>query len=222
MTINTDILQLIIRGELADTDVERSRQIHNATAGHPEGVAAARALGDLSHNVYVPLDAGATAKELLILDLWTSIDGLRKFFSNPDVQAGGAKIFKTRDPVVWQAADVRGFILPTPTDKTERYVGLVRGTVTSRESAAAVLDELVAMAMNQARLLGQVSHQMFYRASAPGEPPSLELAGIDVWTSAEGAGTFYADPRLQKLYSIFAAPPVSSMWKQAPGAWVEW
>ena len=41
-------------GKLLPTSEEEARQIHNATAGNPAGVAAAQALGDLSHLVYVP------------------------------------------------------------------------------------------------------------------------------------------------------------------------
>ena len=128
MSINNDIVQLAIRGTLKTAVLEEARTIHNQTAGNPAGVAAARALGDLSHNVFVPLgDAHDVASELLILDLWNNVEGLGKFFSDPQVQAGGDMIFAKRDPVVWQAAGARGFVLPTPAGRAQRFVGCFAG-----------------------------------------------------------------------------------------------
>src|SRR5262249_17943600 len=73
-TVMNDIIQLVIRGTLNTPVLDEVRKIHNETAGNPQGVAAARSLGDLSHNVFVPLADAAT--ELLILDTWNNLDGL--------------------------------------------------------------------------------------------------------------------------------------------------
>jgi len=93
------IYLLTIRGTLAPPSLEAARQVHNQTAGAPEGVAAAKSLGDLSHMVYVPVNKELA--ELFIMDLWTSPSGLNQFFSDPQVQQGAAMIFTQRDPVVW-------------------------------------------------------------------------------------------------------------------------
>jgi hypothetical protein len=61
------IYLLTIRGTLAPTSLEAARQVHNQTAGAPDGVAAARSLGDLSHMVYVPVNK--ELPELFIMDL---------------------------------------------------------------------------------------------------------------------------------------------------------
>jgi hypothetical protein len=224
MSINEDLFLLAIRGTLNASVLDDGRKIHNETAGNPQGVAAARALGDLSHNVYVPLqDDPARASELLILDTWNDLDGLGKFFSDPQVQGGGSMMFKTRDPVVWRASGTYGFVLPAPRARTERFVGVIRGTVTSREAAGAAFDTAARKTINAARMLGQVSHQMFYRVTPPGEPASNELIGLDVWHDAEGMAKFYADTTAaQGLYRVFTAPPVTSIWKQPAGQWVEW
>src|SRR5215469_2981400 len=66
-----------VRGTLAPATLEAARVVHNQTAGDPQGIATARSLGDLSHQVFVPVDrAGNGAGELLILDLWNSLPGL--------------------------------------------------------------------------------------------------------------------------------------------------
>lgn len=99
MTHNHGIVLLTIRGTLKTTKIEEAREIHNMTAGNTQGVAAARSLGDLSHNVYVPIgDAPGAVSELLFLDLWNNVAGLQTFFSDAQVQAGGARMFATRAP----------------------------------------------------------------------------------------------------------------------------
>ena len=87
--MNTDLslFLLSIRGTLAPPTLEAARKIHNETAGAPANIAAAQSLGDVSHMVHVPLDgAGMGAGEFLILDLWSSMDGLNRFFADPHVQ----------------------------------------------------------------------------------------------------------------------------------------
>lgn len=222
--INNGIYLLAIRGTLNQSTLDEVRNIHNETAGNPHGVAAARALGDLSHNVYVPLtDAPTAASELLILDTWTSVEGLGKFFADPQVQAGGGMIFKDRDPVVWQQSEMRGFVHPTPKDKTDRFVGVIRGTVKSRDGARAAFNSLVDKTINASRMLGHVSHQMYWRLTPPNEAPSLELIGIDIWQDADGMNKFYSDrTNAAAAYDVFASAPATSIWKQPQGAWVEW
>src|SRR5688572_2749367 len=128
MAHNDDIFLLVIRGNLAPPTLEASREVHNATAGNDQGVAAARALGDLSHNVFTSLTPPKSgAGELLIMDLWNDLAGFEKFFSDPQVKQGGGMIFTGRDSGTWtRAADIRSFAIPTPRAKTDRYVGLVR------------------------------------------------------------------------------------------------
>jgi hypothetical protein len=222
--INGGIYLLAIRGTLNKTVLDEVRTIHNETAGSPPGVAAARALGDLSHNVYVPLgDAPDAASELLILDSWTSVDGLRTFFSDPQVQAGGGLIFKDRDSAVWSLSEMRGFVHPTPKDKPDRYVGIIRGTVRSREAAREVFDGMVNKTINASRMLGHMSHQMYWRATPPNEQPSLELIGVDVWYDGEGMKKFYAEAtKAAGAYDVFVSQPATSIWKQPQGQWVEW
>jgi hypothetical protein len=222
--MSRDIILLAIRGSLSPRTIEEARVIHNETAGNPQGVAAARSLGDLSHNVFVPLeDTAGKATELLILDLWNNPEGLQTFFSDPQVQAGGSRIFTSRDPVVWTpAADCISFMLPTPAARTERYVGLLRATVKSRQVAAEGFNVL-ASRVNETRKLGQISHGVFYRMMPPGHPESLELFAIDTWMEPAGMmATYQSAEHMKPLEGIFAGPPVTSVWRQAPGAWVEW
>src|SRR5579862_5716542 len=85
-------------GTVRTTSAEETRVTHNATAGNPQGVAAAQALGDLSHLVYVPM--GDWSGEIIFMDQWTSAEGIQQFFSDPQVQQGAGQLFSAYDPVV--------------------------------------------------------------------------------------------------------------------------
>src|SRR3954468_2534932 len=155
---------LAIRGTLAPATLGAAREIHNTTAGAPANVAAAQALGDLSHMVYVPTGGpGAAPGEFLILDVWNRLDGLNQFFANPHVQAQAGQIFTARDPVVWTPAP--GFFsyhLPAPDGKNERIVAIVRGPVRSQAQAQAVHNAIVAGQMSKARRAGNLSHVAYF------------------------------------------------------------
>src|ERR1044072_3160661 len=101
---------LTIRGTLSPSTLEEARKVHNMTAGDPNGVAAAKSLGDVSHMVYVPMPHDGHAPstrqgKFLILNLWRSTAGLNPFFSAHQVQEGGNMIFSQRAPVVWAPAE---------------------------------------------------------------------------------------------------------------------
>src|SRR5690349_16033222 len=67
---------LTIQGTLAPKTLAEAFAIHNKTAGDPNSIAAARALGDLSHMVYLPMEKAADgAGDVLFIDQWSSIDG---------------------------------------------------------------------------------------------------------------------------------------------------
>ena len=226
MSTNDDIFLLAIRGTLKPKTLEDARSTHNLTAGNPAGVAAARALGDLSHNVFVTMgETKGTAGELLILDLWNNLDGFNKFFSDKQVQEGGAMIYaQVESRELWLPAhDFRSFILPAPADRNDRCVGLVRGTVRSREAAKAGFGQLAKDTINAARMEGQISHEIFFRMTPPGQPASPELLGVDVWMDAEGMGRFYSNPlHMAPLREVFTVPPATSTWKAPAGQWTEW
>ncbi len=216
---------LTIRGTLSPKTLAEASATHNKTAGDPNSVAAARSLGDLSHMVYLSTDKPATgAGEVLFIDQWNSIDGLNKFFANPDVQKGAGLIFSKRDPVVWVPAE--GFYmyhLPAPFGKNDRIVAMVRGTVHSRAEAMALNNQLVAGGINSARLAGDLSHDVYFQLVAPGDPESLEFLAVDIWMNADGMAKYYGNPDFQAgIQKLFTAPPTVSSWTQTTGDWVEW
>lgn len=216
---------LTIRGTLAPETLDAARDLHNATAGAAENIAAARSLGDLSHMVYTPITpAESGAGEILFLDVWNSIDGLNSFFANPQVQEQGGQIFSERDPVVWAPAE--GFYtyhFPAPYGKNDRIVAMVRGTVASREDAMKVHNEIVMGGVNAARLAGDLSHDVYFRMAAPGSPEELEMLAVDVWMDGTGMNAFYQNPDFAAgIQKLFSAAPTVSIWTQTTGDWVEW
>ena len=222
---SNNVYLLSILGTLAPQTLEAARNTHNQTAGAPAGVAAARALGDLSHMVYVPIPHdGHPDGQFLILDQWNNLEGLNQFFADPQVQQGGHMIFTQRDPVVWAPAqEFTSYHFPAPTGRNERYVGIVRGMVNSRAEAAEVHNALLGKLVNKARMAGNLSHEAFFRLAAPGSPEALEFFAVDVWFDGEGMGRHYDDPDLMSgLMAMFAAEPMAAAFMHPGGDWVEW
>src|SRR5262245_32457932 len=218
------LVVLTVRGTLVPKTLEAARVLHNETAGSAPGVAAARALGDLSHNVYTPRPGGpSNAKdgELLFLDRWDNPKGIMEFFSNPHVQQQGSNLFAEREPTIWMPA--RGsfsYRLPAPKSKTDRYVGLVRGPIASPEAAIATFAAVDAKAQRDARRRGLLSHEVFIKLAAPGDTSPVELLGIDVWCDLAGMGEHYGDAtHMAALGNAFTARAATSVWEQAAGAW---
>ena len=204
--------------------LEDMRPIHNRVAGAPEDVAAAKALSDLSHMVYTTVDEQSPA--FVIMDLWTDISGFNQFFTEPERQkrqvAGG--LFTQQEPVLWEPAE--GFFsyhLPAPTGHNDRFFGLLRGSVMSREQARLLVDQVRRADLHKARAAGHVSHEMYFRLAEPGAPESLELLAVDGWFDREGMLRYYEelDARLA-LDGLFTAPPSTWLLQHPAGEWIEW
>jgi hypothetical protein len=214
---------LTVRGKMAAASLEEGRDVHNATAGAPPSVAAARALGDLSHNVYVGYGDDEKS-ELLFIDYWNSLSGLGRFFSDPQVQAGAKTLFANRDNPLWAPADDFGsFHLAAPGGRTPTGIGMLRAQVTSLDKAAAAFRAYASATINQARRHGLVSHSLWIRMPEPGAPAEPEIIGVDVWLDADEMARYY-DLMLgfEHLGPAFAGRPDSSIWRTAPGEWTEW
>ncbi len=220
---------LTIRGTLSPATLEEARKVHNMTAGDPAGVAAAKSLGDVSHMVYVPLSheghvPSKGAGEFLIMDLWTSTDGLNTFFSDHKVQEGGDMIFSQRDPVVW--APAQGFTsyqIPAPFGMNDRYVTTARATVKSLEEACELHNRAVARTVAKARKSGNLSHESYLRLAAPGSPEALEWLGVDVWMRPDEMMSVYEDPEfLEGFDHMFTGEARVGVWVHPQGDWIEW
>ncbi len=214
---------LTVRGTIAAPSLPEAREIHNATAGAAEGVAAARSLGDLSHNVYVGHGA-AQPGELLFIDYWNSLSGLGQFFSNPQVQAGAGMLFRSRENPVWeQTEDFGNYHLATPSGRGPAGVGIITVEVTSLDKAASAFRTYADATINQARMHGMVSHSLWTRVAGPGAESAPEIIGVDMWLDADEMARYY-DMSLgfEHLGPIFAGTPDTSVWQSAPDSWVEW
>jgi len=222
-TLNESLVFLTVRGTLVPKSPEAACTVHNETAGSPDGIAAARALGDLSHKVYAPVPGlGAQEGELLFFDWWTSAEGIGTFFSDPRVHGMASKLFSEREGVVWMPArGAFGFDLPAPASRSERYVGIVRGAVERPEDAIDVFRGVLAGLLSDARRRGQLSHQLFVKVPLPGAPAGLEVLGVDLWCDPAGMKEHYAS--LEGYQKAFRGAPQTSVWQAASGGvWSEW
>jgi hypothetical protein len=217
---------LTVWGKAATGSIEATCMLHNQTAGNPAGVAAAKSLGDMSHLTFMPTSSASSfTGELLFMDIWNNLDGLNKFFSDHQVQAGGNMMFASREAVVWKKLDgFLNFHFPSPTGKNDKIVGLVRGKIKSLEEAETIHNSAIEKQVNPARAAGILSHEFYGRLAAPGSPETLEVLGVDVWMNSDSMMKHYMGPEFQnsELYSMFASKPASSTWAHPRGEWVEW
>jgi hypothetical protein len=207
------------RGKMAFPNAEACRPVHNQTAGHPQSAEFARSMSDLSHNVFVPLMGDQN--ELLFLDIWYDPTSRKAFFANPQVEQGGKAIFSRYERNVWNPAeDFLNYFVPSPHGKNDRFLGLIRGVVKSREEARAVFNEARALGLNAARRAGSLFHQIYFR-EADSDSGTLDLIGVDYWNNAEEMMKYYEryDTELGKAFS---SPLEPSVWKRPAGEWVEW
>ena len=223
-TRNESLVFLTVRGTLVPASLDAACHVHNETAGSPDGVAAARALGDLSHKVYAPVPGapGAKAGELLFFDWWKTAEGIGKFFSDPRVHGMASKLFLHREGTIWMPArGAFGFHLPAPTSRGERYVGIVRGAVASPDQAIDVFRGVLADKLSEARQRGQLSHELFVKIPMPEDAGGPEVLGVDLWCDAEGMKQHYGG--LKGFDKAFSAAPQTSVWQPASGGiWSEW
>ncbi len=225
MDPNLSLYLLAIRGTLASSTLDAARKIHNSTAGAPENIAAVRSLGDMSHMVYVPVEPPKSgAGEFLIMDIWTSPDGINQFFSNPTVQEQAGQIFNQRDPVVWRAAEgFTSYHIPAPFGNNDRILTTARGMLKSVEAGCGLHNASIAKMIGKARKAGNLSHEAYLRLAAPGSPEAQEFFAVDVWMSAEGMMEVYDDPEfLEGFDHMFAAEAITAVWTHPKGDWVEW
>jgi hypothetical protein len=227
MNSNDSGVFLTVRGKYLASTLEACRTIHNDTAGSAPGIAAARALGDLSHKVYAPLpgpSSSTSVGEVLFLDWWQDPKGLMDFFANENVQMQGKKLFTSRDASVWMPA--RGafsYQLPAAAGRNERFLGMIRGPIASPEAAIAIFRAADVKAQRAARARGLLSHELFVRLNAPGDTSPPQLLGVDVWCDLKGMAEHYADPaEMAALSGAFTGAPDPTTWQQAPGQWSEW
>jgi hypothetical protein len=219
---------LVVRGQMIPKTLEDMRVLHNQTAGSPQGVAAARSLGDLSHMVYAPSVASkqstAKAGELLFLDKWVDPKGIKNFFSNEQVVQQGSKLFSELDATIWRSAEGSfSYQLPAPRGKSDRYIGMIRGPIASAEKAIDVFRETDINALRDARRRGLLSHEIFIKLNEPGDSSPLELLGVDCWSDFAGMTEHYSDQtHMGGMSAAFSGRPQPTTWEQAPGLWSEW
>jgi hypothetical protein len=214
---------LTVRGKTKASTLEDVRAVHNSTAGAPDSAAGARALGDLSHNVYSGC-GDALQGELLFIDLWNSLSGLGQFFANPHVEAAAGQLFTSRDANVWAPTEGFGdYHLAIPSGRSAGGIGLLRTAVDSIEKAASAFTAYAAATINQSRAHGMLAHSTWTRVPNPGEQPTNEIIGVDVWMDADEMNRYYElGVGFDHLGPVFAGQPDTSTWRSAPGQWVEW
>ena len=209
-------------GTVRPPSAEETRVIHNANIGDPESVATVHALGDLSHVVYAPL--GEWTGELILIDQWTSREGIQQFMANPTIREHGHRLFSISRPGVWRLGE--GFLhytINTSASQADRFLALLHGPVTSLDAAKLAYNQVFSQRISEARKLGLVSHELFIRLPLEGSPDSVEILGIDSWFKPDGPRQLYVDPEFRAAFAdVFTSPPQTWVLHRPEGFWIEW
>ena len=216
-----DLYLLTVLGTPTTGSGAASRDLHNATAGDPGGVAAAKSFGDLSHNVFLPAAEGDD--RLLFVDNWNSPPGLGTFFADEQVQQGAGALWADREAVLWMPGPGFGsYRLPVPSGRTVAAIGLMRAPVVSTKKAAPAFHADSTAKINASRQFGLVAHELWVPAPMPGSDPAVEVLGVDYWLDVDQMNEWYASAEYADLGPAFTGAPVTSTWMSAGSEWVEW
>jgi hypothetical protein len=138
------------------------------------------------------------------------------------VEEGGKAIFSSYERTIWAPApDILNYSLLAPYGSKEWFLGLVRGTVRSRDAAAKAFNEARQKGLNAARRMGSMSHMIYFREPVAGGPTTLEVLGVDLWSDLDGMATYYKQYD-SEIGAAFVSPPEPSVWKRPAGEWIEW
>jgi hypothetical protein len=233
----------LTRGVLASTSDE-TRGMHNVFVdeGPQPGREIARALGDVSHNVYTPARAvdpalRAQPGELLFVDYWADTDGMETFFSNPIALEAADRLFTSREDAEWAVApNGFGFSVPARHGAPPRFIAITRAAIRSADEAIPALGKLVSAEQRR----GQISHALFIRdADIASRRPAantrrahrttlapsgaqVEVLALDWWSTVDGLAEHYRDARVMGgLPDALIGPPETTVWQQEAG-FSEW
>ncbi|MEO8262040.1 MAG: hypothetical protein ABI566_05660 [Pseudolysinimonas sp.] len=217
----TGLFLLTVLGTPTAGSGAASRDLHNSTAGSPGGVAAAKSLGDLSHNVFLP--ATPDDARLLFVDNWNDPAGLGTFFADPQVLEGAAALWTDRDAVLWTPGVGFGsYQLPVPSGRSVGAIGLMRAPVTSLDAAAPAFRADAAAKITAERAAGLIAHQVWVPAPMPGTESATEVLGVDYWLDVDAMNAWYETAEYPDLAPLFTGAPVTSTWVSAGSDWIEW
>jgi hypothetical protein len=237
----------LTRGVLAST-IDETRGMHNAFVdeGTQPGREIARALGDLSHNVYAPargVDPALRAQpgELLFVDYWAAASGTEMFFSNPVALGAADQLFSSREESEWAVApDGFGFSVPARHGAPPRFVAITRAAIRSADEAVPAMGKLISAGLPAARRRGQISHGLFIRdAGIANRRPAAntrrahgntlaqsaaqaEVLALDGWSTVDGLAEHYRDATVTGgLPDALIGPAETAVWQQEAG-FSEW
>jgi hypothetical protein len=237
----------LTRGVLA-SDLDKTRKMHNefVDGGPQPGREIARALGDLSHNVYTPAQGvdgapAASSNELLFVDYWADPQAMETFFAHPAALDASDGLFTSREEAEWACApDGFSFYVPAPHSAPPRYLGVIRASVQSADAASASIGSLVAEGLGTARRRGQLSHTLFIRnADTVAQRPAantrrehqetlpqlggpVEVLALQWWSTLDGLVEHYRDEAaVGEFQHALNGPADVAAWQQAP-SFSEW
>jgi quinol monooxygenase YgiN len=212
---------VVVRGILAGNDLQASQMSHDQLA--MGGEAAAKAAGDISHDVLLGTTLlGTTENQFLAVDRWESADNLDAFYADPDFQAAFGALFSA-PPTLEKFAFQRNWAgwgddLNAGDASDPHYFVVVRGRLKDVGTAMsqAMHDEVASAGEAPAIAAGDVAHLPYL-----GKEDPREFLAVDIWSSADNLEAFYSDPAFQMAFAaLFEGPPTIGVY--ASTDWHQW
>ena len=96
---------VIVRGQLKAASQQEAQRVHDAILEQLPAIG--RPMGAIGHQAYLNPQ---NWKEFLAIDMWTSLEGLQQFMSDPNVGAAFGDLFEGMpDVTVWGEAGWASF-----------------------------------------------------------------------------------------------------------------
>ncbi|MCA9666330.1 MAG: hypothetical protein KC503_12105 [Myxococcales bacterium] len=210
---------VLVRGELAKSDVAQAKADHDAVAA--AGETPAKAAGDIGHDALLGTTLlGTTENAFLGIDQWNDAANIEGFYSDPTFQQAFGALFKSPpQPEVFQhAASWHNWGNLAAGDGGDHYFVVVRGRLAESDAAKsqAAHDGIAAAGEPQAKALGDVAHVVFLGLKDP-----REFFAVDIWTSVDKLEAFYSDPTFQQAFgALFEGQPSVSVYRSTD--WHQW
>lgn len=212
---------VLIRGQLAAADLATSKGSHDALS--KGGEAAAKAAGDIGHDALLGTKMlGTTENEFLAIDLWNDVNGMQKFYADPNFAKAFAALFKAPPPqpelFVHQPTWHNWGDMTSGDSHSPYYFVIARGRLkaTDPKVAQTAHDQVAAAGETAVKAAGDVAHVVYTGLTDP-----REFLAVDIWKDATNLVKTYSDPNFVKGFaSLFEGQPTVQVYKSTD--WYQW
>jgi quinol monooxygenase YgiN len=209
----------MIRGTLADGNLEQAKAAHDAIA--EGGQRAAMAAGDIAHDVLLGTTLlDSTENEFFAFDRWTDAEAMQAFYADPEVAAAFGSLFAAPPTVEYLAFHpewVSWGDMESGDASDVYWFHLADGVLADKdpESAQAAHDQVAAGGKDPSIQAGNVAHLVFLGLDDPSR-----FVAVDIWGSAANIEAFYTNPDFVKAFAPLFESVAEPVYQSTD--WYQW